>query len=86
MMYTIDVDSDVGPASGQTRPALTSTSGQSPEERISQMFFISQSAVESVLQDMRTGADADFVADFFANRPEWSDDQEDDEQEEENED
>lgn len=37
------------------------------------MFNISQSAIDQVITDMQTGASDDFVASFFANRPDWQD-------------
>jgi hypothetical protein len=35
------------------------------------MFTVSQAAMQQVLNDIRTGNDADYVASFFAARPEW---------------
>lgn len=52
------------------------------------MFQFSQAAIERAIQDMRSGASDDFVASFFANRPDWLDQDEqptvqtDDQQEE----
>lgn len=37
------------------------------------MFNVSQTAIEQVLNDMRTGKDAEYVARFWASRPEWLD-------------
>ena len=38
------------------------------------MFTISQGAINQVLNDMKTGNDADYVASFFAARPDWQED------------
>jgi hypothetical protein len=46
----------------------------SPGESEIQMFQFSQSAIEQVVNDMRTGKSDEFVKEFFASRPEWSED------------
>jgi hypothetical protein len=46
------------------------------------MFTVSQAAIDLVIRDMQTGASDDFVASFFAARPDWQEeDEEEDEQE-----
>jgi hypothetical protein len=37
------------------------------------MFNISQAAIEQAINDLRSGASDDFVQSFFANRPDWQD-------------
>jgi hypothetical protein len=64
---------DGGPAqAAKLVPALTSESGKHSPLEHTTMIIVSQSAIESVLSDIRSG-DTSYVDDFFAARPDWQD-------------